>query len=292
MRAGRWAAVALAVSLSAACSTTSTVADPVQPRPSAQGTSPRTADPAALVGSWHLDAPGERSDAVLIIGDRVDGAALLFRPCGVLDADWVANRQGMLLMRSYGGDQTCFLPASRYHHPEPAWMTRITSFRSDGSAELLLDHTGAVVARLTPGAHAKVGSNRLPAYSSTPVVTAQMRAFWRDPAPLPSGIRAASPADVLGNWVPVGHHPSRAFVSFEPGNIFTGSDGCNGAGGQYLVGSGGVVLTTTGGSTQVGCENSPLPSWVTAAGRLGLRNGRLVFVSPNGKVLGEAARAA
>lgn len=290
MRRQLLATAALSAVLATGCGATGNAADPGQSRPRASGTSPPTPNPAALVGSWHLDAPGEPKGAMLTIGDRVDGGVLLFRPCGVLDADWGANRHAMLVMRSYGGDQSCFLPTDQQPHPEPTWMPRITSFRSDGAQELLLDNAGAVVARLTPGAHPKVGSNRLPAYASPPVVTAQMRASWRDPAPLPAGVRAVTRAGLLGTWVPVGNSRSSVYVNFRPDNSFAGSDGCNGAGGQYLIGPGGLVLTTTGGSTLIGCDNSPLPSWVTMAGRLGLRAGRLVFVDRNGKVLGEAAR--
>src|SRR3954469_11826807 len=121
---------------------------PHQSAPGGGGSS-AAADPADLIGSWFLDAPGEPGGAMLSIGDPVEQGILLFRPCGALDLLWRANRDGMLLMRTGGGDGSCYLPAGEHPRPDPGWVTDVVSFRADGSAELLLDQDGHTVARLT-----------------------------------------------------------------------------------------------------------------------------------------------
>jgi hypothetical protein len=256
----------------------------VTPSPSANG-SAVDGDPAQLVGSWSLQAPGEESGAILVVGDRLDGGLLLFRGCGMLDGSWRANTHGLFVGEIDGGDMGCY---DRVHDPAPTWLNRVVGYRQDGSDELLVDEAGADVARLTPGAHPTTGPNESSEFASPPVVTAQMRKSFTDPAPLPADLAPADPAAVVGRWVPVQPATSRAYVSFAADNTYSGSDGCNAEGGHYVIRAEGVVLATSGGSTLVGCENSPLPGWIVASGRVGTRDGRLVFVDPAGKVLGEA----
>jgi hypothetical protein len=82
----------------------------------------------------------------------------------------------------------------------------------------------------------------------------------------------------------------KAFVAFDPDGTYKGSDGCNGVGGRYAIGPDGVILATSGATTQVGCDYSALPGWPAQSGRLGRRNANLVYVDPTGKILGEAVR--
>jgi hypothetical protein len=290
MRGWRTALLSVGAVVVAACAATSTVADPTQPKPRSGAAT--MGDPARLVGAWHLTAPGEPSTAVLTIGDRVDGGILLFRPCGMLSGSWRANRHGMFVAAIDGGDGACYGDrAAVPNDPAPRWLPEVVGFRRDRTDELLLDAAGHVVARLRPGAHPTVGPNASQQFVAPPVVTEAMRRAWAEPAPLPHGVRPASAADALGRWVP-GRRGSLAYVRFDVGGHYAGSDGCNGAGGRYLLGAGGLVIATSGLSTLIGCENSPLPGWVTAAGRLGIRGGQLVFVDPQGKVLGAARRSA
>lgn len=295
MQRWRRTASAVAAALTAGCAGTSTVADPAQPPTTPVQTPTRaaaSADPAGLVGSWHLVAAGEPAGAILTIGDRVDGGMLLFHPCGMLSGGWRANRHAMFVGSLDGGDSSCFGEGKDNAVLTPTWLTAAVAFAPEGASETLLDAQGVVVATLRPGAHPSVGSNDSPDYAEQPVVTAQMRAGWREPAPLPAGVRAPSASEIRRRWVPVQPRSSRAFVMFGADGRYTGSDGCNGRGGVYRLGADGIVLATSGPSTLIGCENDPLPGWVAAAGRLGLRDGRLVFVSSQGRVLGEAVAAA
>lgn len=290
MRRASVVAAALLASAVAGCASTSNVADPIPPG-GIGGPPPASGNPADLVGSWHLDAPGEPAGAIVTIGDRVDGGLLLFHRCGMLSGSWRANRHAMFVGSLDGGDGSCFGEPADTSVLTPHWLTAAVAFARSGRNETLLDARGAVLATLRPGAHPTVGSNDSPDYVKPPAVTAQMRDSWREPAALPSGVRPVTLPELLHRWVPVGHRGSRAYVTFLATGRYDGSDGCNRSGGRYLLGEQGILLATSGPSTLIGCENDPLPGWVAQSGRLGLRAGRLVFVSPAGKALGEAVLA-
>lgn len=65
-----------------------------------------------------------------------------------------------------------------------------------------------------------------------------------------------------------------------------GSDGCNGKGGGFLLGQEGRLLTTSGNTTLIGCESSPVASWVDGASRAGLLGDLLVFYDAKARELG------
>jgi len=237
-----------------------------------------SADPAELIGSWFVAADGEEPHAILTLGDGL----FLLRKCGTLDGNWRANKHAMFVGEFYGGTGACF---EAQQSPFPRWMTDVTGFRREGGNELLLSSEGTTVATLTPGAQA----------SPDPDI-AEMHGGFAEPAPLPAGVDPVTADDVIGRWLPMPQDrpegiPDKAYLVFSPDGTYRGSDGCNGAGGRYAIGPDGLILATSGPQTLVGCDNSPLPDWVAESGRLGLRDGRLVFVDPAGKILGEAVRA-
>jgi hypothetical protein len=283
----RGAVVALGFVASACGSQQSPVA---RTRPAPSPVRWHTGDPARLVGSWHVSAPGEESGAILTIGDRLDGGLLLFRRCGMFSGGWRANAVGMFVGSLDGGDSACYPLVGT---PAWPWLDRAVGFRRAGGTVLLVDRLGETVARLTPGAHPHTGPDDSAEFAAPPVVTPAMRRGFATPAPLPPGVRPATATAIQGRWVPADRPSSphwRPYVAFRPDGRYGGSDGCNGVGGRYAIGPAGVVLATEGPSTAVGCENSALPSWPAQSGRLGLRAGRLVFVDPSGRVLGEAVR--
>jgi hypothetical protein len=244
--------------------------------------------PLALIGSWRLRAPGETADTSLILAG--DGLRL-FRRCGALDGAWVADRSGLFIGQIQGGDQTCFLGSTR--NPKAEWMDTVTGYRVDGADRLLLDASGGVVARLSPGAHPTAGPNRLGSDASPPVVTPAVRESFRQPMPLPHDVRPAVAADLLGRWQPLGagRTSSRAFVEFGAAGVWSGSDGCNGAGGRYAVGPQGEFLVISGAQTLIGCHNSPVPDWVARARRVGTDGGTLLFYDGRRRLLGRCARS-
>ena len=286
-------AMALALSL-AACGDGETA-----PGPRHSGNTdtlqPSSGNPEALVGSWFITANGEEADAILTIGDRVDGGLLLYRECGTLSGDWRANRHAMFVGAFSGGSGHCF-DKEADPPPFPDWLTSVTRFGQQGDTELLLSSEGEVVAKLSPGAHPSPQPDSLDEYASPPVVTDEMREHFAEPAPLPDGTTPATAEDVMGRWLPLPKdRPERssdaAFVAFDSSGTYKGSDGCNGSGGRYVLGEDGLILATTGPTTLIGCDNSPLPSWPARSARLGLRAGHLVFVDTKGQVLGEAIRS-
>ncbi len=240
----------------------------------------------ALVGSWRVTGPVLSAGDSLLLGERL----LLFQPCGLLSGSWRADRAGLFLGAAASGDPGCFAGGVG---EAPRWLSDATGFREQGGDRLLVDSRGRLLARLSPGAHPALGPNVDPSFAAPPVVTDQLRAAFAEPAPAPQGLRPASLAAVLGRWKPVGDHSVRgqAYVSFAADGMWTGSDGCNGAGGRFAVGPGGEWLSTSGPSTLIGCANSPVTSWASTAGRVALDGAALVFLDAHGAVLGRCRRA-
>jgi len=254
---------------------------------------PSSADPAELVGQWFVAAEGEEPHAILTIGDRVDGGLLLYRECGTLFGGWRANTHAMFVGDIGGGSSNCF---ENHRSPLPTWMAMVTGFRQDGDTELLLGSHGETVATLTKGAHPSPQPDAVPEYASPPVVSSDLRKAFAEPDPLPADVQPARAGDVLGRWLPMPEDrpegfEGKAYVTFDADGSYKGSDGCNGVGSRYEIGPDGLILATSGATTLVGCDNSPLPDWPAQSGQVGLRSGHLIFVSPTGKILGEAVRA-
>jgi hypothetical protein len=290
MRIVRGVATALVAAALAACGTE--VSDGAEIVTPAGSGAPGASDPAQLVSTWTVVTPPSDAGANLLIGNRVDAGLGLFLSCGLMSGEWRANAHGMFIASEDGGDGDCF---SNQSDPWPRWLDA-TAFRSDGVGDLLLlDPSGAILARLQPGGHPTTGPNDSGEFASPPVVSPTMRDSFKEPEPLPDGVSPASASDVLGRWLPLpGDRPGgsdRAYVTFEADGRYSGSDGCNGTGGRYVMGADGLILATSGGSTLIGCENSPLSSWPSESGRVGLRDGHLIFVDPDGHILGEAVRA-
>jgi heat shock protein HslJ len=243
-------------------------------------------NPLDLVGRWFVDVTGQSpGTAAVIFGEGMT----VFLPCGVLDGEWKAEgRQSLFVASLSGGDQGCF--DSTGMKPVP-WVTEAVAFRSSGDNRLLLDSAGATVALLRPGATPTVGSNRASSYAAAPTITDAMRAAAREPAPLPAEAKAPSAQELQRRWVPLDSSNRKAHVTFDAGGQWGGSDGCNGSGGRFVLGADGRLLATSGLSTLVGCNNSPLPGWVGQASRVGLVQGDLVLYDAAGKALGRAAPA-
>ncbi|MER5673897.1 META domain-containing protein [Pseudonocardia alni] len=81
------------------------------------------------------------------------------------------------------------------------------------------------------------------------------------------GPRAAVAADLTGvRWLPAdGAAQGRAFAEFAPDGTWTGSDGCNGQGGDWTLDGDGGLRATAGPSTEIACENVPVARWVSEA---------------------------
>ncbi|MEQ3540525.1 META domain-containing protein [Pseudonocardia tropica] len=82
-----------------------------------------------------------------------------------------------------------------------------------------------------------------------------------------AGPRAAVAADLTGvRWLPAdGAAQGRAFAEFAPDGTWTGSDGCNGQGGDWALDGDGALRATANPSTLIACENVPVARWVAEA---------------------------
>ncbi|WP_224389603.1 META domain-containing protein [Pseudonocardia sp. ICBG1293] len=81
------------------------------------------------------------------------------------------------------------------------------------------------------------------------------------------GPHTATAADLTGaRWLPAdGAAQGRAFAEFAADGAWTGSDGCNGQGGEWTLGDDGVLRATANPSTLIACENVPVARWVSDA---------------------------
>ena len=64
--------------------------------------------------------------------------------------------------------------------------------------------------------------------------------------------------------------PPFPFLAFEDGRTWTGSDGCNGNGGGWMLDDGGRVLATAGPQTLMGCDGEDLAGALVSARRAGI----------------------
>jgi heat shock protein HslJ len=265
MRALAFVAVAL---LLAGCATT--ISDP----PASQ----RAHD---LVQLWRVDAPGETDATWLSLGEGVT----LWSSCGTAVGSWRAT-DSLFIAGMTGSIQ----PWCEADAAFPGWLENATGWRlaTPGHVQLL-GADGAVLAKLSIDG-TPPPSTDAPGLNTPPAVTDLMTDALRDPLPLPS---VATPVTALsGRWIPSDASPGRSpFVEFGADHTWTGSDGCNGAGGRWLLGTDGLILTTSGASTAIGCENSNGPRWVGQAFRVGMVGDALTFYDANVKELGSFTRS-
>jgi heat shock protein HslJ len=249
----------------------------VDPSPTAPAT-PRTA--AALVGRWYVDGPDVAPGTALVLGEELS----LFLPCGVLDGAWEADGpQGLFVALTFGGDSTCFTDGS---DAAPSWLTAARRFAVDGDARTVLDGADRPLVRLRPGARPTVGPNRSGSAAAEPQLTPRLRARLADPAPLPADARPLTTEQLQRRWVPVEVEAPAVELRFGSDGRYTGSDGCNGAGGRYVLGRHGRLLAAGGPSTSMGCRGAPVGYWVDAAARAGLVDGDLMLYDADAQVLG------
>lgn len=269
------------------------------PPPTSTVPGPDKATPGAalrLVNRWVVHAPGVTGEQ-LVLGDSIDGGLVLYTPCGQLDGNWLADREGNFLARVFGGDQACYHTAlNRGVDPNSVpWLDPARTFTLTDDGVELNDVAGKVLARLTP-------SHRLPPHSPNASdgfrvakLTPSLRATLDAAAPaLPVGVAPVTASSILGWWKPLQANVSPdAFLQFQPDRIAAGSDGCNSAGGQYAVTDAGSMLTISGPSTDVGCAIARVADEFSEIRRAGLdADGDLVVVDQKGKVLGKLVRVA
>ena len=186
-----------------------------------------------------------------------------------------------------GGDEHCF----RSDHFTASWLNHVTGFQHRGHRVNLTDDRGEVLAVLRPEQTVPARVQPNPKHDvpvTRPTVTKQTRRDLASPAPLPAGVQPASPQDLIGSWVAVGHpEPHNGYVEFRSNDNWLGSDGCNGYAGRYTIGRGGRLLVLDGPNGLVGCVITPAPTWVLSSARVARTStGQLLLFNRHGRQVG------
>jgi len=94
----------------------------------------------------------------------------------------------------------------------------------------------------------------------------------------------ATAADLVGAWVTGESYdaPDVPFLDFADDGTWTGSDGCNGAEGEWSVAAEGSLTVSAGVSTLIACDGAPLPSMLTGAALALIDGDSLVLADADG----------
>jgi len=242
-------------------------------------------DPVDLVGLWRVtDADGEGDPAWLRL---TPGSYQLWRDCGgFVEGGWEVSSRVFVASAPFASTGSC--PVDPW--PTAEWLTDARAYRaSDGGWELL-DASGERLARLTVDGAPEPIPNALPEYAQAPEVTDDVRAAFAGPAPLPAVFSAATAGELVGRWEPAGTGAHGSFVELSADGTWTGSDGCNDAGGAWGVDDGGLLLATSGITTAIGCDGVAVTYWLSAAARAAFDGGVLVLLDVDGAELGRLSR--
>lgn len=276
---------------------------------------PVSRSPQDLVGLWRLQADGEEPGTVLRIADDLS----IWRRCSEEWGGWAASPSGgfVAYLSSYsyacGGPKPSVAP--KPEEPPmpspPGWLLHATGYRVQGADRILVDSTGRTVARLSPGGKPFPNPHVIAELSAAPTPDTRPGAGWHEPAPLPAGLKPPTAAQLIGTWylrssrprpgtsasatpgapTALASRPARAvFITFTADGGWKGSDGCNVTTGRWLLGSAGLVLSASGGTTRIGCFGQGEVPRLYEAARIGLDGSVLVYVDVKGRDIGRWSR--
>ncbi len=249
-------------------------------------TQAEAAPPSSLVGLWRVSVEGVDADAWLQIGSSTSPGSLTYLgECGAVHGSWRAQ-SGAWLADSYGASGTC------KEADEVGWLERTAGYAAREGGMALLDADGNEVAALAVDGEPPANPELSDEYRQPPELTDdELAALDAEPAPLPDGMAAPSAEDVVGRWLPLESYSTDPFLELAADGTWTGSDGCNGQSGRWVLGAEGGLLATAGVQTLIGCEGRSLGSSLASAARWGLDGDRLTFYDVAGEVIDEARRA-
>jgi hypothetical protein len=253
--------------------------------------------PDALIGMWRVtSAAGEPADTVMRLSSGDGADLILFRSCGDFLGDWTATVSGAFVGYVTGFSQACLEPGSNGKNITPVWMAESRAFRVRGTERELLATNGTVLARLVPVKQPLhptpdlLKDLRQPP-THDPITMHKLRTV---PQPLPATVTPATPTTILGRWVPF---PKRhyqngqtPYLAFDKDGSWSGSDGCNGSGGPWVLASGGELVTTSGPSTLIGCDGAPTGAWLLQARRAAVAGERLILYDAAGRLVARLTR--
>jgi hypothetical protein len=264
----------VALLMLAGCTTPSPPADDVpQGSPGASSPPPaRAAHPTDLVGMWRVTGEAaERGDAWVRFDARAVSPLLLgqevtlWRTCGAVAGEWKATAAALVTDMYLSFGDGCASPGAL----AVDWLNR---------AEYVPTATGIDV-RATDGTvrATLVDDDTMPPEDTVrgltaalPDLTPEETRLFAPGAPLPDTATAAT--DVVGRWIAADEtstSPEVPFVTFHADGTYTASEGCNGAGGRWVLGDGGEFIATSSPTTLMGCDSIAIPSWVASASHIG-----------------------
>ncbi|HEY9523474.1 MAG TPA: hypothetical protein VIR33_09545 [Thermopolyspora sp.] len=237
-----------------------------------------------LVNLWRVTgAEGEAADTWL----RLDAQEFqLWRHCGMITGSWKAS-SGLFLAAAWGAMGDC----ANGSRPTIPWLERVSGFVAISGGYNLVDASGHTVAALTIDGAPKPIPTSAEFFTQPPPITEAVEKAFRTPSPLPAGVKPATADALLGTWVPVAYAvKTDPHVTFTTDGRWEGSDGCNGGGGRFALGERGMLLTTAGPSTLIGCEGAPVPAWVAQATSSGFDRDWLLLFDLDGNEVGRLER--
>lgn len=235
------------------------VGDPADPAPAPDAT--------GLTGVWRVSGISGDVDTWLILGGR---SLELWRECGQVSGEWVA-RDGAFLAGTSGWSGAC--PGDD-DLPTVAWLQTASAYERDGAEWLLRRDDGTEVARLTPDADPRPRVRGiLPPGDET--------ALLRVAAPETS-VELASGDDLVGRWVPIGTFATVPELRVVADGTWSASDGCNGMQGRWASPGPGVLLSTGGPMTLIGCDGSSEPMAFGEARTVGFDGDALLLFDHTG----------
>ena len=251
-----------------------------------------TTDAVQLVDLWRVtEADGAGTETFL----RLDATGLIaWTDCGTAQGSWRASGTAFVadIWGESGGADCLRDAATRTTAPSLGWLYAASRFRITADGAELLGSDGATVAVLRVDGAPPSNPNMTDDYLERPERTADDASRFAVPAPLPGGMRPAAASELTARWEAEGSFAADTpFAEFRADGTWSGSDGCNGGGGRWSLGDGGVLLATSGASTLIGCDGIGVPGLVAATGRVGIVDGKLVLVDAGGVELQTLARA-
>ncbi|MBP6840039.1 MAG: META domain-containing protein [Kofleriaceae bacterium] len=241
------------LALSLACASTPASDDPAPTaKPSAAAPSPATSPSrATLDGAWQLRSLAALPGALAApVGLTIDGATFK----GSNGCNTVAGTlagQGTAVRFTIGEvtELDCDDPRNTLESAYGAMMARVAGHRSDAGELVLLDASGAELARFAPAAPTPA--------APTPAA----------PTPTPAAPTSASSDGVAntawrvtgyadGTGVVASTHTARMTFKFADGKL-TGHGVCNNFGGTYRQGGAAAVALSIDGVTELACGNAP-----------------------------------
>lgn len=237
-------------------------------------------DAREAVGTWTVGGTADGADAGAVL--QIGAGMSLWLDCGLVDVSYLVGTDGTLLTDAWSGSGACDLPGV------PAWLGDATSIATAGDDLVLLAADGTPTATLTAGGTPKVPADVSAELAQDPVLTDVLRAALDPASPaLPSGVTAATTAELVGHWLPatpVGE-PEASYLALAADGTWTGSDGCNGTQGLWLSDKG-SWRATSGPQTMIYCEGVQMPMFASTARAAGLdADGSLVLVDAEGAEL-------